>query len=98
MGVHAQLVRNLAGRLRGGGRYDKVATNYEYCEWSYRGEVDVLAYHEPSNTWHFYEVKCTSSKKTFNKATAQYRRFCRAHPGAKVKGVYFTRTEARRLG
>lgn len=99
---HQEMVDELVERLETSGRYDSIETKI----WFHRpekekpdrdGEADVLAYHVGSDTYHFYEVKNNSTKNNFKKSRRQYKRFCRAFPERRMKGIYVSPQRVCRL-
>ncbi len=97
-GKHQEIIDYLVERLEESGRYESIETHVRYHRRAKRGEVDVLAFHASSNTFHFYEVKCNSSLKVHPlSAQGQYERYCRAFPKRNVKGIRFSYGYVRRL-
>lgn len=90
-------VSDLAHRLFKKNYYKSVDMFVPYFKSGITGEVDVLAYHLSSGTYHFYEYKSRLSDAQVRKAKEQYKNFCKAHPKLKVKGILVSKGRARRL-
>jgi len=93
--LHERLINDLVSRLTVAGRYDNIITDYEYCEWSRRRTIDVLAH--DNKTYHFYKVDYEHSKRGLLTANEEYKDFCRAHPGARTKGIYYNKRRTTRI-
>jgi len=96
---HETTVENVVLRLLESGRYDVVCKHHNYSSPLGSGELDILAEVEtPTGRHsHYYEIKCTDSRSSINKAIKQYHRFQKTHPELHTQGIYVTPTRIRRL-
>lgn len=94
---HDSLVDIVLGRIAQYDKYTVIEALWDYHRNGYDGEVDVLAYNSNTKWWHFYEVKCSMTKRSTARAQEQYDRFKKAYPKRKVKGVQVTYQGVRRL-
>jgi hypothetical protein len=88
--LHDQTIDRLVDRLTAEAQFDEVSPKKLYSNGGYSGEVDVLA--RKGNVVYFYEVKANEHPKNFVNATDQFWKYCRAHPGETIIGVYVTPT------
>ena len=94
---HCKLQEIFFQHLRNRG-YTHLQQNVCYSRWiggqHYVGEVDVIGKH-PLGYYVIGEMK--STKKKYNKATDQFRRYVASHPDMQVKGIFVSPNYVRRL-
>lgn len=94
---HEKTVDWLVERLFNVGRYTFVQSDIEYNRRGYIGQVDVLSYDKHKDTYYFWEVKSSYSRKTYRTAYKQYVKYCNAHPGKRIRGIMVTPKRIRKL-
>jgi len=91
LGIHERAVESLADRLRSTDRYDTVETHVFYGPRN--NEMDVMAQRTVKRhgryvqLTHYYEVKCTLTPGSLQRAKTQIKEFYRVRGEANTKAL-----------